>query len=84
MPSLYDDIKLPTGIIYSIASAGTGQIVVTYTYDTWGNCEVQELSGYAIGDLNPFRYRGYYWDSESGLYYLNSRYYTSLSNETFS
>ena len=28
-----------------------------------------------IGEINPFRYRGYYYDSETGLYYLNSRYY---------
>ena len=28
-----------------------------------------------LGELNPFRYRGYYFDQESGLYYLNSRYY---------
>ena len=28
-----------------------------------------------IGKINPFRYRGYYYDSETGLYYLNSRYY---------
>ncbi len=61
----------------AIANAGTGQLVATYKYDTWGNCEVDELSGYAIGDLNPFRYRGYFWDEESGMYYLNSRYYSS-------
>ncbi len=28
-----------------------------------------------IAELNPFRYRGYYYDIETGLYYLNSRYY---------
>ena len=65
------------GDVMAIASAGTGQLVATYKYDTWGNCTVDELSGYAIGDLNPFRYRGYFWDEESGMYYLNSRYYSS-------
>jgi len=64
------------GDVMAIASAGTGELVATYKYDTWGNCEVSELSGYAIGDLNPFRYRGYFWDEESGMYYLNSRYYS--------
>ena len=64
------------GDVMAIASAGTGQIVATYKYDTWGNCEVDEFSTYAIGELNPFRYRGYYWDEESKLYYLNSRYYS--------
>ncbi|MBO4982499.1 MAG: hypothetical protein J6D23_00430, partial [Clostridia bacterium] len=28
-----------------------------------------------IGNLNPFRYRGYYYDTETGFYYLNARYY---------
>lgn len=28
-----------------------------------------------IAEINPFRYRGYYYDIETGLYYLNSRYY---------
>ena len=33
-------------------------------------------AGYTVGDKNPFRYRGYYYDTETGLYYLNSRYYS--------
>ena len=65
------------GDVIAIANAATGELVATYKYDTWGNCTVDELSGYAIGDLNPFRYRGYFWDEESGMYYLNSRYYSS-------
>ncbi|MDP4120587.1 MAG: RHS repeat-associated core domain-containing protein [Bacillota bacterium] len=35
---------------------------------------------YNIGNLNPFRYRGYYYDTESGLYYLQSRYYDPITN----
>ena len=46
-----------------------------YTYDAWGNCTVQNADGWTAGDANPFRYRGYYYDTETGLYYLNSRYY---------
>ena len=46
----------------------------SYTYDEWGNCTVNNLVG-TIGNVNPFRYRGYYFDTESGLYYLMSRYY---------
>lgn len=47
---------------------------VTYTYDAWGN--VVTIQGdQEIGNRNPFRYRGYYQDKESGFYYLNSRYY---------
>ena len=57
-------------------SAGTQ--VVSYVYDSWG--KLTSISGSAkdtIGVKNPFRYRGYYYDTESGLYYLNSRYYDS-------
>ena len=44
----------------------------TYTYDAWGNVISQSGS---IASINPIRYRGYYYDSETGLYYLGSRYY---------
>ncbi|MBR6646570.1 MAG: hypothetical protein IKM61_00130 [Eubacteriaceae bacterium] len=50
-------------------------VVATYEYDDWGKLTTAESSLTAVGQLNPFRYRGYYYDSESGLYYLNSRYY---------
>ena len=43
-----------------------------YTYDAWGN--ILAVSG-DIAYLNPIRYRGYYYDSETRLYYLGSRYY---------
>ena len=49
-------------------------IVATYRYDPFG--KILNLSSLTtIGKLNPFRYRGYYYDTESNLYYLNSRYY---------
>ena len=50
-------------------------VVATYEYDDWGKLLVSEDSLTAVGKLNPFRYRSYYYDSESGFYYLNSRYY---------
>ena len=55
---------------------GSGSTVVTYTYDTWGK-EVQITGSLAgtLGSLQPFRYRGYVYDEETGLYYLQSRYY---------
>ncbi len=55
----------------------SGQHVVSYTYDAWGNHEtVIEIAGYEyVSTANPFRYRGYYFDQETGYYYLNSRYY---------
>ena len=52
----------------------SGQEFVTYTYDPWG----KPLSSTGISPLliaNPFRYRGYVYDEETGLYYCNSRYY---------
>ena len=54
----------------------TGAQVVSNSYDTWGKL-VNATGSLAstIGALNPFRYRGYYYDESSGLYYLNSRYY---------
>ena len=50
--------------------------VVEYLYDAWGR--LLETSGTKAADLglhNPLRYRGYVYDTESGLYYLQSRYY---------
>ena len=54
----------------------SGNTVATYTYNAWG--EVLNLTNNTsanIGDLNPIRYRGYYYDTETGFYYLKSRYY---------
>ena len=53
-----------------------GNRVVTYNYDAWGNIlSITGTKATTIGRYNPFRYRGYYYDTETGLYYLNSRYY---------
>lgn len=61
---------------------GAGTVVANYNYDAWGNViSVTDANGAAITDsthianVNPLRYRGYYYDFESGLYYLRSRYY---------
>ena len=53
-----------------------GNRVVTYNYDAWGNIlSITGTKASTIGRYNPFRYRGYYYDNETGFYYLNSRYY---------
>ena len=58
-----------------------GNTVVEYYYDAWGNHKVVDANGDEItdqddiGNLNPFRYRGYYYDTETGLYFLQTRYY---------
>ena len=49
-------------------------MVIRYTYDSWG--KLLTTTGTAtIGTLNPFRYRGYIYDTETGFYYLKTRYY---------
>ncbi|MDO5435978.1 MAG: RHS repeat-associated core domain-containing protein, partial [Clostridia bacterium] len=55
---------------------GTGTKVVEYTYDAWGKpTEKTGTMAGTLGTVQPFRYRGYVWDEETGLYYLRSRYY---------
>ena len=56
----------------------TGTKVATYTYtDAWGNHTVSYTNGGAStgAQYNPFRYRSYYYDTDLGMYYLQSRYY---------
>ncbi|MBR2886105.1 MAG: hypothetical protein IKB93_15170, partial [Clostridia bacterium] len=69
------------GDVISLYSA-TGEVVANYEYDAWGKVlSVKNASGTNItsathiANLNPFRYRGYYYDTETKLYYLQSRYY---------
>ena len=60
-----------TGLVNS-----SGTQVVAYTYDAWGNpLTTTGTMADTLGKLNPFRYRGYVYDTETGLYYLQSRYY---------
>lgn len=54
----------------------TGETVVEYKYNSWG--KILSITGSkagTIGKTNPFRYRGYYYDEETGMYYLKNRYY---------
>ena len=51
--------------------------VATYTYDAWGN--VLTATG-ELAEINPLRYRGYYYDSETGFYYIKSRYYDPVQH----
>ena len=59
----------------------SGAVVARYLYDAWGTSVVVNNDGAEItdanhiGNLNPFRYRGYYYDVETKLYYLKTRYY---------
>ena len=51
----------------------TGDSVVKYTYNAWGRC--RSTGNSTIASINPYRYRGYYYDTESGFYFLQTRYY---------
>ena len=54
----------------------SGAVVVSYSYDAWGKpLATTGTLATTLGADNPFRYRGYYYDTETGLYYLQSRYY---------
>ena len=66
------------GDVLSIIDASSGATAVTYTYDAWGRLIGKDgtSSDYAsIYEYNPLTYRGYIYDSETGFYYLQSRYY---------
>lgn len=53
-----------------------GKIVVKYSYDAWGALKnIEDTSSSGIGKLNPFRFKGYYYDNESSMYYCKTRYY---------
>ena len=68
-------------MLYLVDSSGA--IAAQYQYDEWGKITAvlngigTDVSADAshIANLNPLRYRGYYYDAETGLYYLQSRYY---------
>ncbi len=71
--TMYYYIKnLQGDIVKIIDQAGTE--VAGYVYDAWGNIH-SETGDTNLRSLNPFRYRGYVYDNETGLYYLQSRYY---------
>ena len=52
-----------------------GAVCVTYQYDAWGNITRTGGPDTGLAQWNPLRYRGYVYDTETGLYYLQSRYY---------
>lgn len=82
---LYYYIKNAQNDIIGIAD-NNYNVIAKYKYDSWGNIlsiidgnEI-DISNNAnhIANINPFRYRSYYYDKEINLYYLNSRYYNPI------
>ena len=67
----YFYVKNLQGDILKVITA-TGTEAAAYTYDAWGKLLTSTGD---MADVNPLRYRGYYYDTETGLYYLQSRYY---------
>ena len=80
---VFDTFYFEKNIFGDIVAVYTeaGVKIGTYTYDAWGNCTTTVASGNTplqstiLRTYNPFRYRGYYYDTDTGLYYLQSRYY---------
>ena len=87
---LYDGTGLigfkRNGVTYTYVYNGLGDVmeildkdgnaVVSYLYDAWGApISITGPMASTLGAQNPIRYRGYYYDTETGLYYLQSRYY---------
>ena len=73
----YSYVKNLQGDIVAILDSNKN-VVVSYVYDAWGrpiSCSGTMAS--TLGKINPFRYRGYVYDEETGLYYLYSRFYSS-------
>ena len=70
----YYEFNLQGDIIGIVDEVGTR--IVEYTYGAWG--DILSITGTladSIGQKNPLRYRGYYYDAETGFYYVSSRYY---------
>ena len=73
-PSSYYYLRNLQGDVIGIYDV-FGVKVCGYAYDAFGNCSIVYGSSNDLAYVNPIRYRGYYFDSETGLYYLNARYY---------
>ena len=78
--TLYYYVLNAQGDVIALLNAN-GTLATSYNYGAWGNYSVHDKDGKKntsasfIGHINPLRYRGYYYDAETGFYYLQSRYY---------
>ena len=82
-PGKFDTYYFEKNIFGDVVGVYTeaGVKIGSYKYDAWGNCTTTVETGNTalqksvVRNYNPFRYRGYFYDYETGLYYLQSRYY---------
>ena len=68
--------NLQGDIVAVYDAAGTK--LISYTYDAWGNFATtyhNDCTSSNPANFNPYRYRSYYYDAETGFYYVSSRYY---------
>ena len=81
--TLYYYVLNAQGDVIALADQN-GNLIAKYSYDPWGkllsvtpNGWLDEQNAYylEVAEANPLRYRGYYYDAETGFYYLQSRYY---------
>ena len=70
----YYVLNLQGDVVAIVNSNGTA--VAKYSYDAWG--KVTPDTSLWMSNRNPLRYRGYYYDTETGFYYLQSRYYDPI------
>jgi len=75
-------VKDALGNITGIRRAGSGELVCHYVYSAFGETTVLDAGGQRAGfaashiaNVNPFRWKSYYYDAETGWYYINGRYY---------
>ena len=78
-PVLYFYRKNLQGDVTGVYKGSTGALLVSYVYDAWGKVTATDVAGTSesaqVLTYNPYLYRGYRYDAETGLYYLSSRYY---------
>ena len=74
--------KDPFGSIVAILDS-EGQVVLKYIYNAWGEYML-EGTNYQLAMINPFTYRGYYHDFDTGLYFLKTRYYDPMTGRFIS
>lgn len=78
---VYEAVRDALGNVVMLLDYDSGVVACYYLYDALGNCYVKDGKGESdnnpksIGNTNPFRWKGFYYDTETGFYYANGRYY---------
>ncbi len=78
---MYKYVYDSQGNVSMIITYSGKEVICMYEYDSYGNCKVydnlcqENTKANFIGNVNPFRWKGLYYDTESNLYYINGNYY---------